>query len=41
MYDSLKVYGFTAYTNYFGNAGHNVFDPNAVNKQKIFSEIKS
>ncbi len=41
MFDTLSVHGVTADTIIFNNAGHDVFGPNAVNKQQVYDEIKA
>ncbi len=39
MFDSLSVHGIPADTTFFGNAGHDVFGPNQVNKQQVYNEV--
>ncbi len=40
MFDTLALYGIATDTTVFNNAGHDVFGPNAVNKQQIYDEVK-
>lgn len=39
MYDTLSANGIVSDTVMFGNAGHDVFGPNAVNKKRVYDEI--
>lgn len=39
MFDTLALHGIAADTTVFNNAGHDVFGPNAVNKQQIYDEV--
>lgn len=40
MFDTLTVHGIPTDTTLFNNAGHDVFGPNAVNKEQIYDEVK-